>query len=203
MSRSLVIDRAPITEDQIGTIEGYRLTVEISEASEMPKEIFVYRAQMMDPFTRLQKAEFEHVAMPSDLEETPINGVTEDSPLLFRLSTLDVLYRDKEELEQHWQDLQVDIQFLVSQLNRLDDDKLTIAVNYTVGSMADCESSSSSSSSSPEPEPSSSSSSEPEPSSSSSPEPEPSSSSSSEPEPSSSSDPWPEGPVALLGGDRS
>jgi len=157
MARTLTLDRAPVEIATIGTIQGYRLIVEVTEAESMPKEIFVYRAQMLDPFTRQQKAEFDHVAMPSDIEEVPVYGVTQESPLLLRLPTLDVLYRDKDELEQHWQDLQADVRFLVRQLGLLDDSELTLVEEETIGSMEDCQSSSSS-----EPEPSSSSS-EPEP----------------------------------------
>ena len=144
VAREISLDREPIETAIVGTIEGYRLQV-MATCIGIPNQIFVYQVQMLDPFTRQQAAEFFHVATPADLEELPINGVTEDSPLLFRLRTLDVVFRDLDMLERGWENLQEDINLLVVSLNKLDNPSVEELV--TIGDFSECEGSSSSSSS--------------------------------------------------------
>lgn len=121
MARRIFLERLGVTDAQVGTITGFRLQVNAHDAEDMPNEIFVYRIGVVEPNTEEQKATFENVATPADLEELPANGPTDNSPLLFRLATMDVLFRSNETLNETFDLIVADVTQLVKSLDRLDD----------------------------------------------------------------------------------
>lgn len=121
MARRIFLERSAIENTTIGTFIGWRLRVEAHDAEDMPNEIFVYRVGTVDPNTQEQKATFQNVATPADLEELPANGPTEGQPLLFRLDVIDVVFRSPVDLESSWDLIQEDVRLLVSTLNQLDE----------------------------------------------------------------------------------
>ncbi len=144
MARGIFLERSGIVEGQVGTIQGFRLQVRAHDAEGLPDEIFVYRVQLVDPNAGTQKATFQNIASAADLEELPINGVTEDSPLLFRKDSIDVLFRSPITLDETWELIKKDVAELINTLNKLD--ILEIIEDVLIGTVSEEVSSSSPSS---------------------------------------------------------
>ncbi len=144
MARSIFLERKVVESGIVGTIQGFRMQVRAHDAVGLPNEIFVYRVQTVDPESSIQKASFQNIASSADLEELPINGTTADSPLLFRKTSIDVLFRSPITLEEAWELIQKDVKQLINTLDALD--RLTVTDDVLIGVAEEGVSSSSSSS---------------------------------------------------------
>lgn len=114
--RSLTIQISEIAEYVIGRTQGYRVRVEVTEAQLMPPEVFVYQR---NGSTTPPSDDFSNVASPSDLEEYPITEPDTEG-IFFRLSYVDLIYRNIDLLNQSVADIQSDIQSLLESLAILD-----------------------------------------------------------------------------------
>ena len=121
MARRIFLRRKGISEEQAGTIQGWRMEILAHDAEGLQNEIFVYRVQIVDANLGTQKATFQNIASAADLEELPIDGVTEDSSLLFLKSTIDLVFRSVDTMNTVWEDIQRDVGQLIATLNALDD----------------------------------------------------------------------------------
>lgn len=146
MARRIFLERSEIIEGIVGTIQGFRLRVRAHDAEGLPNEIFVYQLQLVDPNTEEQKGLFRNIASAADLQELPINGITEGSPTLFRLDTIDLLFRNVDFLNETFKLIKKDVTELIDTLNKLD--KLEVKEDVLIGAPEEEEVSSSSSSSS-------------------------------------------------------
>lgn len=114
--RSVTLRIGEIASYVDGRTQGYRVRVDVVEANLMDPEIFVYqRFSDTTPATD----EFSNVASPADLEEYPTNTPATGGQF-FRLSYVDLVYRNMDLLQQSLTDLQNDVRSLVESLGILD-----------------------------------------------------------------------------------
>ena len=105
-------------------MQSYDLTVEVTAATGMPQEVFVFKRSLPTlpaPPAQAQPADpvdlFISVADPVDLEEYPIGSpdMANSNPY-FRTKIVTLRYRDLVDLEQDWVYINEDIQGLVDAL---------------------------------------------------------------------------------------
>ena len=118
LTRSLMLKRSEIAKYVEGRTQGYRVRFDVSEAVCMAAEIFVYQ-RSPGAIAGTMIDEFSNVASPADLEEYPV-----DKPVLttgfYRLSYVDLVFRNMALLLQSAEALVCDISVLVTALNQLD-----------------------------------------------------------------------------------
>jgi len=100
-------------------LQGYILDLEVTAATDMPKEIFVWQSKVGFGDTDIDQ--FINIASPNDLEEVPPNvpGADEDNPF-FRTSRLQFTFRSMVELEETWGYIKDDVQGLVDALKSVE-----------------------------------------------------------------------------------
>lgn len=102
-----------------GRTQGYRFRLEVIEAANIPAEIFVYQRK---PGTLPGAApidEFSNVASPADLEESPVGAPGPDAPF-FRLTYVELIFRNLDLAEEAIEDLENDIRCLIESLDQMD-----------------------------------------------------------------------------------
>lgn len=106
-------------------MQSYDMTVEVTSATDMEQEIFVFKQALPTlPAPPVQapaapaKDLFVMVADPVDLEEFPVGSpdMANSNPY-FRLKIVTLRYRSLVDLEQDWVYINEDIQGLVNALN--------------------------------------------------------------------------------------
>lgn len=122
MSISITLNR---TVPAIGpAMQSYDLTVEVTSATDMPQEIFVFKRALPSlPAPPTQGAAavpvdlFISVADPVDLEEYPVNtpDMMNSNPY-FRTKIVTLRYRNLVDLERDWVYINEDAQGLVDAL---------------------------------------------------------------------------------------
>ena len=117
MSASVVVryGRSPIT----GGLQSYDLKVEITESTDMPKEILVFqRGVAPAPGTGEGPTDlFICIADPVDLEQYPVNTPDmEDEIPYYRASEATLRFRCMEDLEETYGFIQDDIAQLIAAL---------------------------------------------------------------------------------------
>jgi len=118
LRRAVTLKIGKAQEFDDGRVQGYRITVEVTEAVGLVEEIFVYQRMTLVQGNAPQD-DFSNVASPADLEEYPLSEPTEDSPF-FRLKTIELVYRDLELLNENLNDLKRDICMLLDSLAHMD-----------------------------------------------------------------------------------
>lgn len=110
-----LVRKTPLIFGSPQELQGYILDLEVTAATDMPKEIFVWQSKVT--FGTSQINQFINIASPNDLEEVPPNqpGADEDNPF-FRTNTLQFTFRSMVELEETWEYIKEDIQGLVDAL---------------------------------------------------------------------------------------
>ena len=87
----------------VNKIDGIRLRIDVTGATNMPTKIFAYQSLPMRPSTGERAAEFDHVCSPPDLadfpEDAPIPG---QRPDWFRTSFVDVFLRSEADALRMW-----------------------------------------------------------------------------------------------------
>lgn len=108
-------------QGDVNVIDGIRLRVEASEATEMPAKIFAYLLMPMKPSTLEKVGAFDHVCSPVDLEEYPEDEpIPHHQPAFFRLAYVDILVRSEAERLKFQEDLRADVKALKASLDILD-----------------------------------------------------------------------------------
>ena len=102
----------------IPTSQGYSLRIDVDESICTDKELFVYRRDFAR-YDAPSRDVFNHIASPADLEEYPIGVPGGDSPF-FRLSYIDLVFRDLDLLWSSWLALEMDVHGLVETLNQME-----------------------------------------------------------------------------------
>jgi len=144
MAIGIKLQRYGMTSYVEGRTQGYRMRVKVSQVSGVDDALFAY--QVMPPAGGGTEygAEFSHVCSPADIEEYP-----RDAPVsgkdFYRLTEIDIIFRNLKLLEDAWEKIQNDFTELVRTLENMD--TLTLAEEVTFGSFPSSSSSSSSSSS--------------------------------------------------------
>jgi hypothetical protein len=87
-------------------------------------------------------ARFSHICSPADIEEFP-KGAAESGKDFFRLTEIDIIFRNLKLLEDAWEKIQNDFTELVRTLENMNN--LSLAEEVTFGSFPTSSSSSSSS----------------------------------------------------------
>jgi hypothetical protein len=109
-----------LRKEQITYNSPYRLRVTAEPVGDGDANIFVYLKRTDDPNSPSTDARFDHVAVPSDLEEVPVGlPLVGASELFFRLNTVDILVRDVDELKDIWNTLKSHTALLVESLAQI------------------------------------------------------------------------------------
>jgi hypothetical protein len=129
MSRYIVIDKS-ITEDT--TARGHRLKMTVMQASNVSDKIFLWQYRAAVAPQTIDSDEFLGVASVADINEYP-----EDSPAAppatqyYRLTTIDLIFRNIDTLERAVKIIQEDIRDLLNNLDIIDDQAATTPVVIT------------------------------------------------------------------------
>jgi hypothetical protein len=143
--RGIRINRQTQITSTAGVVDGFRLTMFLTDAYLMPNEIFLYEplpagVQGYAPppvpqgpqGSQAGFASFVCVCSPTDLAEYPTGSPSPNTmPPYFRLNVVDLLFRSKNEATQAAIDLQNDIARLVRSMNT--NDMLSPPATYWVG----------------------------------------------------------------------
>jgi len=120
MSHSISLHR-DVTGHVDGTIQGTRLVVTVTSASELSEKIFVYKEVPLNPNDSTTIAQFDHVASPADLEDFPEDApIAGSDPSWFRLNKVDVVVRSRAIADELWDAILQDVTDLKTTLDRLD-----------------------------------------------------------------------------------
>lgn len=118
ITRSITLRRREIAEYVEGRTQGYRVRFDVIEAVYVDANVFVYQ-HIPGATVGAVINEFSNVASPTDLEEYPV-----DEPVpggrFFRLSYVDLVFRNLDLLTQSAEDLVSDISTLVTSLDQID-----------------------------------------------------------------------------------
>lgn len=102
-----------------GKTQGYELRLEVTEACNVDQEVFVFqrRANPVEGETPID--EFSNVATPFDLEMYAVDAPAAGQSY-YRLSAVELVFRNRDALTQALTDIEIDTQELVRNLNQLD-----------------------------------------------------------------------------------
>ncbi len=120
MSHSISLHR-DVTGHVDGTIQGTRIKITVTSATGLSPKLFVYREVPLNPNDATAVAQFDHVAIPSDLEDFPEDAPTAGSdPSWFRMNVVDVVVRSRAIADELWDAILQDVTDLKTTLDRLD-----------------------------------------------------------------------------------
>jgi len=118
MAAITVRQSVPVFNDT--PVQSYDMLVEVTTATDMPEEIFVFQQGLAPARLPTEEASdfFVNVASPTDLEEVPVTTPqTNGMNPYYRVSNITLRFRSLVELEETWSYIKEDIQGLVSALN--------------------------------------------------------------------------------------
>ena len=129
MSRHIVIDKL-ITVDV--TQRGCRLRMTVTEVEDVSDKIFLWQFRAAVAPQTLDSDEFVGIASASDLTEYPEDApAVLPAPQFYRLSSIDLLFRNSDTLERAVKIIQEDIRDLLNNLNIIDDQNASTPVVIT------------------------------------------------------------------------
>jgi hypothetical protein len=97
-----------------GRPQAWRMIVEVTNAYNMTPDIFLYQRTGPDPVTADMVDTFECMGSPVDIEEYPVGAPDpEQEPAFYRLSSIDVISRNRTLLDSMWTGLKQDRDELV------------------------------------------------------------------------------------------
>lgn len=115
-----IVRSLTLHKNQITFNSPYRMQVTASAVGDVDPNIFVYLQRVDDPNSDVTSSRFDHVAVPSDLEDFPIGSPIVGAPeLFFRLSTVDFLVRDVNDLQEIWETLKSHTAMLYESLEQI------------------------------------------------------------------------------------
>jgi len=124
----------------------YRLQVEVTDAFNMPTQIFLYHKGPEDPVNPEYTERFDRVCDFGNLTEYPINNPDNENPNKFyRKSIADLVFYDLDELERVYSVIKEDVESLVDSIYAVRE--LVVTETNVYGTMTELSSSSSSDSS--------------------------------------------------------
>lgn len=102
-------------------IDGFRITVQLSQARLMPAKLFRYREIPIQPGQTARHGVFDGVCSPADLEEFPEDAPqTNADPPWYRRDSVDLVFRSRVEADEALGSIQADITILIDSLNAMD-----------------------------------------------------------------------------------
>lgn len=111
-----------VSRYDINDIDGIRIRITATQATNMPTKIFAYQMQPVKPGGTQQIAAFDHVCSSVDLEEYPEDEAEPNSrPAWFRLNYVDVMVRSREEAREFINSVLEDVKLLKNTLDIADD----------------------------------------------------------------------------------
>lgn len=144
MAIGIKVQRYGMTTFVEGRTQGYRMRAVVSEVSGVDNALFAYQVMPTVGGGTEYGARFSHVCSPADIEEFP-KDAADPGKDFFRLTEVDLIFRNLKLLEDAWDKLQNDFTELVRTLNNMEN--LVLSEEVTFGSFPAPSSSSSSSSS--------------------------------------------------------
>lgn len=105
---------------QVNVIDGFRIRITATAAQDMVTKIFRYRNIPVQPGQAAAVGVFDGICSPADIEEFPENAPYDNAdPPWYRLDTVDLVFRTREEAEDAWASIQIDVQGLVDSLDAM------------------------------------------------------------------------------------
>lgn len=119
MARGVELTR--MVEQQVPTAQygdAFRIRIVVSRASDIPEEIFLFKADLLDPHSGLSVPHFETVCSPEDLVTYPVGEPNlQQQPSFFRLSVIDVLTPSRRHADFLWSSVRTAVCNLITALN--------------------------------------------------------------------------------------
>ena len=112
--------RKSIPDFEREDVQSYDMVLEVMDAQDMPKEIFVFESGIAPARTPEEPASdyFVFIASPVDLEEIPVNTPESNGKNPFyRVEKITLRFRCMLDLEEAWEYIKQDIQGLITALN--------------------------------------------------------------------------------------
>jgi hypothetical protein len=131
MSRSIKLTITVPVVQVIDNDTGYYVKFTLSNAVEMPLELFVHRVTLPSLVTT-EGVEFSHVASPVDIEEYPVGLATVIYSDFFRTNEAEFLFKTIDLTTKTRLDFQSRVSDVVAKLNLLDTLVLVNTVNIEV-----------------------------------------------------------------------
>lgn len=144
MAIGIQLQRYGMTTYVEGRTQGYRMRVVVKETVGVDDALFAYQVVPAVGGGTEYGARFSHICSPADIEEFP-RDAAESGKDFFRLTEIDIIFRNLKLLEDAWEKIQSDFTELVRTLENMNN--LTLAEEVTFGNFPTSSSSSSSSSS--------------------------------------------------------
>lgn len=129
MSRNIVIDKL-ITLNV--TERGCRLRMTVTTTEDVTDKIFLWQYRVAVAPQTVDSNEFVGIASVSDLTEYPEDAPAAlPTPQFYRLSSIDLLFRNSDTLERAVKIIQEDIRDLLNNLNIIDEQNASTPVVIT------------------------------------------------------------------------
>jgi hypothetical protein len=121
-------------------IDGFRFTLQVTGAIQMPTKIFRYRlvptqvkATTSEPPTAVElKGAFDGVCSPADLEDFPEDWPAQNArPSWYRLDMVDLIVRSRSIADEAYKAIIYEIERLIDTLNTMD--QQDVAATITIG----------------------------------------------------------------------
>jgi hypothetical protein len=101
-------------EDRPIRRQSWRMRITVVEVNNIDPNIFVYNLGVSDAESGEKRKLFQNIASPVDLIEYAAGApVDNTSPQFFRLSSVDMIHRNANVLQQTWDDIKVDVEDLI------------------------------------------------------------------------------------------
>ena len=103
------LHRLPVEHYIVNGQTCYRLQIHTQNAQNMTDKIFLHHKVQQDPYSATLKDVFTSVCSPSDIEQFPEDGPTENEPPFYRLNYLDVVEDSLTKVEYFWESIKSDV----------------------------------------------------------------------------------------------
>lgn len=120
MSQRILEVKKRITE--ITGAGSHRLQMWVETYQDIAPEVFVFQRKQPVPPNVTEYDEYVNIASAADLEEYPANAPDTELAPFFRLSSIDLLFRNVDLLYQSVQAMETDLRALIRNLDYLDEE---------------------------------------------------------------------------------
>ena len=131
MARSIKLTITPPAIQTIDGDTGYYVKFTLSEAVEMPNELFVYRL-VLPSLENPDAIAFSHLSSPHDIEEYPPSLATVMYSDFFRTAEAEFLFKTIDMVVKYELEIQAKVADVVAKLNLLDTLTVTESINIPV-----------------------------------------------------------------------
>ena len=116
------------------TQQGFRIRVEVTEATDISDHIFRYLMGETNPKTGERAGVFDGVCSPVDIEEMPeAEPLPADEPAWFRLPYVDLIVETRAVALDLWEGIREDVSGLIQTYNVMDE--LTETEEFVIGTL--------------------------------------------------------------------